>query len=627
MSITLSDPQRRVVEHQDGALLVLAGPGAGKTRVLTERIRRLLAEDSGHFRVLALTFTNKAANEMSDRLADVPEIKDRAFIGTLHSFCMEVLANRGKSVGLDGLPNIFESFQDRKQVLADAVAADPILANELRASGSAKDRTAMLSRWLQAISEAKAALLLPHMLDDTTTRRAYEVYDAELRASSALDFDDLLLLTYRVFEETPKIAHFYRRQYRYMCLDEGQDLNEAQYRLLCALCGDEHRNVMIVGDPKQAIYVWNGADPKYLDLFCRDFHAQKIELNDNYRSSRAVVNAARQLNPSYAVEGQLPIHGDIACRTLADEASEAEFVVGTIQSLVSSGHRDIEGPVTADRCAILGRNRFVFGEVERALDVAKVPFHKKLSAGAHDPSSNVVQELELALRIVANPHDRLHTGLLLKAWGIGKGANEVLARFPSEGRNGLAVLEAMASEASAGDSSIVTDSIRAVAVDGDRCRLGPALQAVENAVASRSDEERAEVLKDLAVWREHWEHFLRASSGGDLSLKLFLSHFALGTTEQAKRDGVALLTVHSAKGMEFDVVFIIGLCEGVFPDYRSRVGVALAEEDRNAFVAVTRSKRLLYLSYPQSRVMPWGDAKAQQPSRYYTAICTGSRSS
>ena len=566
MTITLSSSQERVVGHRDGALLVLAGPGAGKTRVLTERIRRLLAEETGHFRVLALTFTNKAANEMVDRLSDVPDIRERAFIGTLHSFCMEVLANRGKTVGLDGLPNIFESFQDRKQALADAVAADPILADELRSSGGPKERGALLSRWLQAISEAKAALLLPHMVEDETERRVYEVYDAELRASSALDFDDLLLLTYRVFEETPKIAGFYRRQYRYICVDEAQDLNEAQYRLLCALCGSEHRNVMVVGDPKQAIYVWNGADPKYLDLFARDFGAEKVELNDNYRSSLSVVSAARALNPTYTVEGQLPLRGLVHCETCADEEAEAEFVVATLQRLLKEGHPDVEGAITLERCAVLGRTRFVFTSLEASLNERSLPHHKKLSAGTHDPSSTVVQELELALRIVANPHDRLHTGLLAKAWQVGTSANDILAMFPSETRSGLDVLGQLAGSAGSGSAELVLRAVSALPSSDASFRLAPALSVIEDAAAAEEDEARAEILKDIAVWRDHWDHFVRASSGGEHSLKLFLSHFALGTTEQARRDGLALLTVHSAKGMEFDVVFLIGMCEGVFPD-------------------------------------------------------------
>src|SRR6267378_920977 len=158
MTVRLTPVQQQVVNHGDGALLVVAGPGSGKTRVLTERVRRLLGDPTQHFRVLALTFTNKAANEMVERLDDVPDVRTRAFVGTLHSFCMEVLANRGKPIGVDGLPNIFESFDDRKQVLANAVRSEPRLATLLKSAGDTKEQQQVLGRWLGRVSELKNLL-------------------------------------------------------------------------------------------------------------------------------------------------------------------------------------------------------------------------------------------------------------------------------------------------------------------------------------------------------------------------------------------------------------------------------------------------------------------------------------
>jgi DNA helicase-2/ATP-dependent DNA helicase PcrA len=226
MTLRLSKIQQQIVAHDEGALLVVAGPGSGKTRVVTERIRRLLKLPGKHFRVLALTFTNKAANEMVERLEDVDEVKERAFVGTMHSFCTEVLTNRGKSVGITGLPNIFESYRDRKQLLADAVRNDPALTRELKAAGEPKQQKQRLDNWLNAISDAKNSLRFSSMIEDPILRRLYEGYDAGLRACGAVDFDDLLLLTYRLFEERPEIAAFYRRQYRYISVDESQDINE-----------------------------------------------------------------------------------------------------------------------------------------------------------------------------------------------------------------------------------------------------------------------------------------------------------------------------------------------------------------------------------------------------------------
>lgn len=617
MSIRLTAIQRQVVAHGTGALLVVAGPGSGKTRVLTERVRRLLEDPSQHFRILALTFTNKAANEMKERLNDVPEILKRAFVGTLHSFCMEVLANRGKPIGVEGLPNIFESFEDRRQVLANAIRSDPGLSAALRNAGEHKEQQRRLSSWLERISELKNSLLLPSMVEDDEERLLYEGYDAQLRASAALDYDDLLLLTYRLFAERPKVADFYRRQYKYICIDEAQDLNEAQYRLLVSLSGSEFTNVMMVGDPKQAIYVWNGADPKYLDLFQRDFKAKKIELTENFRCAKAVVAAARRLDSSYTVEGQLPIEGAVELIECEDEPGEAQAIVEKIKSLESIGHPDIEGNITPRRCAVLGRNRFVFGSLQEELKRQGILFYKKLSAATHQSESDAVKQFELALRLLANPRDRLHLDILAKAWGAHRLADD--APTPEDADNPLSLLKALAEGAQKGCAPTVLNAVSALRWTGDDFKFLSALERIEEFASTLPEQDRALVLQDTREWRKHWDYYVRSEPGGGHSITSFLGQIALGTTQQPAEDGLALLTVHSAKGMEFDVVFLIGMNEGTFPDYRAR-GPALEEERRSAFVAVTRSKRLLYVTYPNTKVMPWGAVKAQQPSQYISEL-------
>jgi DNA helicase-2/ATP-dependent DNA helicase PcrA len=617
MSVRLTAIQRQVVAHGTGALLVVAGPGSGKTRVLTERIRRLLDDPSQHFRILALTFTNKAANEMKERLNEVPDIHKRAFVGTLHSFCMEVLANRGKPIGVEGLPNIFESFDDRRQVLANAVRSDPPLSAALKNAGDPREQQRKLSSWLERISELKNSLVLPGMVEDADERRLYEGYDAQLRASAALDYDDLLLLTYRLFAERPKIADFYRRQYRYICIDEAQDLNEAQYRLLVSLCGTEFANVMMVGDPRQAIYVWNGADPKYLDLFQRDFKAKNIQLTENFRCSKTVVAAAQRLDSSYTVEGQLPIEGVVELIECEDELAEAQAIIEKIKSLESKGHPDIEGDITPSRCAVLGRNRFVFGRLQEELKKQGMIFYKKLSAATYQSESDVVEQFELALRLLANPRDKLHFEILAKEWG----AQTVAADTPNlqNTDDSMSLLKVLANEARKGCASTVLNAITTLKWTGDDFKFLNALRTIEEYANALPEEDRALILQDTAEWRKHWDYYVRSEPGGAHSVTSFLGQVALGTTQQPTEDGLALLTVHSAKGMEFDVVFLIGMNEGTFPDYRAR-GPALEEERRSAFVAVTRSRRLLYLTYPNTKVMPWGAVKAQQPSKYIAEL-------
>jgi DNA helicase-2/ATP-dependent DNA helicase PcrA len=194
----LSGTQKKVVEFGDGPLLVVAGPGTGKTRVLTERVRRLLSIRWEHFRVLALTFTNKAAREMEERLGDLGELRSRAFIGTLHGFCLDMLSDRGKPVSVTSAPQIFEQFSDRKQILAEAVAADPLLNHELSMAGDTKARNRRLEQWLRAISNVKNHPMTMAVIADALHQRIFDAYNAGLEASGAHDFDDLLLLAYRI---------------------------------------------------------------------------------------------------------------------------------------------------------------------------------------------------------------------------------------------------------------------------------------------------------------------------------------------------------------------------------------------------------------------------------------------
>lgn len=613
----LSATQTRVVEHEEGAMLVVAGPGSGKTRVLTERVRRLVTAVPGHFRVLALTFTNKAANEMKVRLSDLGKARQRAFIGTMHSFCLEMLTERGKPVGVQEIPQIFEQQKDRKEILLEAVRQDPILENELASEPDGKARSRRLDEWLQGISLLKAHPVLGPASDDELGSRILDAYDAGLRACGAFDFDDLLLLAYRLLTEFPKIADFYRRLYRFICIDEAQDLNEAQYSMLTALCGDSFRNVLMVGDPKQAIYGFNTSSPDYMWRFRDDFSAQEIELTENFRSSRAVVDVARSLEPDYMVEAQLPISGRAAVLTGADEDDEARLIANEVERLVAEGHEDVEGGVEYEGCAVLGRTRFALMAVETALRQRGIPYYKRLTAN-HENESDEIEDFLLGLRVCANPKDRLHLATLAKRWKTDEPASWSAS-------DGLTVIRALASSSGRPRAFAVERALAAVAEKIQRLDLMPGIETLRRYAEKLSEEEKRAIYEDAAVLAQEWDQYLR-SGDATRSIGGFMSSKALGATQQASRQGVALLTVHSSKGLEFDVVFIAGMAEGVFPDYRA-LGKKkeMAEEARNAFVAVTRSKRLLYLTYPRSRMMPWGDRRAQEPSRFIlsaSSACT-----
>ncbi|WDR36188.1 ATP-dependent helicase [Pseudomonas serboccidentalis] len=601
----LSPEQLEVVCHVEGPLLVEAGPGSGKTRVLTDRIRHLLTSVQGHFRVLALTFTNKAADEMKDRLLDLGEERDRAFIGTLHSFCLDLLSERGKLLGMEGSPNIFEQLKDRKEVLLKAIDEDLLLSDEINQIEDSKERNKRVDSWLTGISNIKSHPISCAVVDDELSRRVLDAYEAGMRACNAYDFDDLLLLAYRLLVENPKLADLYRRLYKFICIDEAQDMNEAQYAVICALCSDGYKNVMMVGDPRQSIYGFNTSSPEYMERFGREFAAKRVELTANYRSSRAVVKLAQSLDPNYMVAMQLPIEGKSTILVGDNEQDEADKITNELQRLFTEGHPDVEGGIEPSKCAILGRTRFALLAVEQALKQKNIAYYKRLSAN-HENASETVDDFQLALRVLVNSKDRLHLSALAKKWKVPE--PDFLLEYPE-------ILRGMASMASDKRALVVHEAIESVATNQSRLDLMPALKMLEMHADTLPEPDRLAIYEDVAVFRQEWDQYLRAS-GGSKSLSSFMSSKALGNTQKAVREGVALLTVHSSKGLEFDVVFIAGMAEGTFPDYRAANQKELGEESRNAFVAVTRSKRLLYLTYPATRVMPWGGVRRQMQSRF-----------
>jgi DNA helicase-2/ATP-dependent DNA helicase PcrA len=483
-------------------------------------------------------------------------------------------------------------------------------------AGDVKSRTRKLDDWLRAISNVKNHPMTIPEVTDPLERRIYDAYNAGLEASGAFDFDDLLRLAYRLLIENEKIASFYRRLYKYICIDEAQDLNEAQYAVVKAFCGSEFRNVMMVGDPNQSIYGFTTSSPRYMKEFERDFASTKISLDENYRSSKVVVDIAHALEPTYAVKGQLPIMGRAQLLVGADEQGEATLVVDEIQRLCKEGHPDIEGRVTPATCAVLGRTRYALLAVEKELASRNLPFYRRVTS-LHENESILADDFQLALRTLANPRDQLHMSALLKRWEL-KGTDNQAIAAPTQIADLLAKYAKASGEARC---KAVADAIRAIGASDSRLNVRPAIAILRQFADSLDKDERGAVYDDTEVMLQEWDQYLRSSSSTKRALPGFLSSMALGTSQQLKPDGTALLTVHSAKGLEFEVVFIVGMAEGVFPDYRARSNTPeMAEERRNAFVAVTRSRRLLYFSYAKQREMPWGDVWLSKPSPFLSPI-------
>mgnify|MGYP002133250862 CR=1 FL=1 len=613
----LNQAQRDAVVNYDSPSLIIAGAGSGKTRVLTSRIAYMIEQGVAPYNILALTFTNKAAEQMRERIAQMlPDGRHRYIrMGTFHSVFSRILRDNAERIGFPQSFTIYEP-SDCKNLLKTIV-------KELNLDDT-KYKPAMLA---SRISYAKNCLVTPgaylanagaaaedRRMQIPEFGNIYNIYCARCKRNGAMDFDDLLLLTYRLLSEHPRIADFYRRLYRFVCVDEAQDLNEAQYSVLAALCGDSFRNIMMVGDPKQSIYGFNTSSPDYMWRFEEEFGAERIELTENFRSSRAVVALATALDPNYVVEGQLPIQGVVEAIPGADEEAEAKIVADKIRALMAEGHEDVEDLIVWESCAVLGRTRFALMAVESEFRERGIPFYKRLTAN-HENESDVMEDFVLSLRVMANPKDRLHLSALAKRW-------KTVIPAPSGEAEAVNAIGLMASSAGTPGAVAVASALAAIAARSQRLDMLPGLAVIRAHADTLEEDGKRAVYEDVAVFSEEWDQYLRTGPANK-GVGGFMSSKALGATQQASREGVALLTVHSSKGLEFDVVFVVGMAEGVFPDYRAKTRREQEEESRNAFVAVTRSKRLLYLTWPRTRQMPWGDRRNQRPSRYLTSLRKG----
>jgi DNA helicase-2/ATP-dependent DNA helicase PcrA len=613
----LTDIQREAVAWDDGAMLVLAGPGSGKTQVLTCRIARLLDEGRDKsFRILALTFTNKAADEMKERVTNfVPGLEERANIGTFHSFCGQVLRQHGIHLGIKPDFAIYSQDGDRKAVLEDALkraGMDPLAV-----------------RYLSQIDRMKTMLVDPKdaesRLTGTTDAHAialtYQAYEDELRRLNVLDFNSLIFEAHRLFSNFPAIAVRYRRTYPYWLLDEFQDTNDAQYRLIRAMAGQDFKNVFAVADDDQIIYQWNGASFRQLQRFRADFSPQLIQLPTNYRCPPAIVAAANRLvaynvqrteakKPLVAgkTELKLPEHEHIQLRAFDSDETEAEEIAKEIAA---------RGTSQWGQTTVLARTRALLERMQKALQVQQVP--AVIAQRRDDFLSAEIRWLVACLVETVRPLDRRNLAVLVDAFNrfaaIQVSVDQVLSDAEASGVAYLRVW-ADAAKRAVGDGSPRLKLIEAAG------RLEPtsAKKVADDVLAefasrATGSEPDPDLVEDLAAWREIsndiGKHF-----GRNITLDEFLQQLQLRSKEPSPQaNTVTLMTVHGAKGREFDFVYLIGLAEDILPSFQSRQkgddSPEMEEERRNCFVAITRAKESLILSRANT-YRGWG----KQPSRF-----------
>lgn len=606
-NIQLSTKQKQVASHIEGALLVLASAGSGKTRVLTERIKQLA--NNTKRKILAITFTNKASEEIKERLQEDSDILDRLFVGTFHSFCSNVLEKHGSAIGYTELPQVFSEMEDRLKIIEDAIMETPTLMQRYNAMDQ-KQRNQFKNNALEVISQIKREVILDEDLeqrvDDKDVILLYFNYNELMTSMNAIDFDDLLFLTYRLFISNPNIAALYRRNFEYICIDEAQDLNKAQYMVLRSLTSDEHRNVMLVGDPKQAIYGFNGSSSKYMDkIFIEDYNPVIIKLDENFRSARKVLELANKLIPKSSSLENVVIEG--VCKILNFESveKEANYVVSKIEQLLNSlSANDIEEEVTENRIAVLARNKYVLLPIEEKLKEKKIKYYYKSAIKGLSFDSTSGKIFNLALEVKVNPKDRLHISQLIRLVDVKDQQN----------------IEDIKIHCSNALYQEILTAIIKLEEDGSNFKttINGIISKLENKdnFTDLNDNELRIAHIDLCEIRNHWRNYERSTQ--TRTLGSFRNAMALGQTFQNEKNvGITLSTVHVMKGQESDIVFLVGMDDLTFPDYRAvqKGGLEMEQEKNNLYVAITRAKRHLYITYPLSRVMPWGDSKPRSKSR------------
>ena len=630
---TLNEAQRRAVEVPGGPLMILAGPGSGKTRVITHRIAHLVQERGiPPWRILAVTFTNKAAREMRERIEVLLGDKATSLtMGTFHSICARLLRREGEAIGLSRDFVIYDT--DDQMSLIRTIEA------ELDIDQKRFTPRAILSAISSAKNERRDAASFGRSVDnyfEEIVGRVFERYEAALRRSGAVDFDDLLGRTLELFEKHPEIQQQYAERYLFALVDEFQDTNLVQYQLARAL-SSVHHNLTVVGDPDQSIYSWRAADIRNLLDFERDFPgATTVLLEQNYRSTGHILRVAHAIisKAEGRPEKDLWTSNPDGERVVEYEATygeeEAQFIGGEIQRLLRGDRYK-----TSD-IAVMYRTNAQSRAIEEAFIAMGVRY--RIVGGTRFYDRREVRDLIAYLRIVHNEYDTVAFDRIVNVPTRGIGETTVATLIAASVEMGLSVL-AVAHRAvygPLGDGVPVLSTRARGAIQGF-------LEIVESFGAQRDNMSVAQLLDRLLAQvdyrahltktdREHadvrWENVQELRSVAaqyeeveeDSSLAAFLEEVALVSDvddpESDTPDAVTLITLHSAKGLEYDVVFMPGMEEGLLPHIRALDDPAQMEEERRlCYVGITRARERLYLSRARRRFM-YGQVRGNPASRF-----------
>lgn len=623
----LNPQQLDAVKHTNGPLIIFAGAGSGKTRVLTYRIAYLLSLGVSPFHILAVTFTNRAAAEMRERVQQLVGSDGRnVWISTFHSMAVRILRREARHIPYD---QSFIIYDD-----ADQMTVMKRCIEELRVD----DRKFRPRGVLAEISSLKNELVDPEEYSELvrnvreeTIAKLYSLYQKKLRQQNAMDFDDLLVQTVRLFRSEPQVLQNYQQRFQYIMVDEYQDTNHAQYVLIHLLAGGR-KNICVVGDDDQSIYGWRGADIRNILNFERDYpDVRVIKLEQNYRSTQCILNVANELISHN--RGRKPKELWTSNREGApvyfyqafDEKDEAKFVGNTIKDLISRGeavYRD---------CAVFYRTHAQSRPIEEECIRSGIPY--RIYGGQRFYERKEIKDILAYLRVVSNPADEVSLRRIINVPRRGIGDTTIARVEEAALRTGRTFAEALAHPECADLGARAVGAIKgffkmvnrwmalegAVSIVGlvERILDETGYTAVLENEKTVEAETRLENLKEFLVVAQQYD------SANDRSLAGFLEELALVTdidNYQPGEDAVVLMTIHSAKGMEFPVVFLTGMEEGLFPHARALDEESELEEERRlCYVGITRAEERLFLSRAMHRSI-YGSVEFRQPSRFLDEI-------
>jgi len=622
----LNTMQKEAVITTEGPLLILAGAGSGKTRVLTHRIAYLIKEKKvSPSNIIAITFTNKAAAEMKTRVLDILGYTGDLWVSTFHSACVRILRRDIDKIGYDRNFVIFDTT-DQKSVITDCL-------KELNLSDKQYTQRSILS----AISKAKDKMISPEEFinyfgNDYRTKKIqeiYSLYESKLKKNNALDFDDIIIKTIKLFKSNIDILNFYQKKFRYIMVDEYQDTNSPQYQFINLIAGG-YGNLCVVGDDDQSIYGWRGADIKNILDFEKDYpNAKIIKLEQNYRSTHIILDAANNVIDNNIKRKRKSLWTEnkkgekiIFCE-LEDERQEAEFIVQEISEFVKKEKRNY------DDFAILYRTNAQSRVFEEAFMRKDIPY--KIVGALRFYDRKEIKDIIAYLRILVNPYDDVSLKRIINVpkRGIGLAAITMLENIAAEKNTSLFFAIKDAEEVSKAKKSMTEfrEFIEKLMNKKDEMEVPEIIDYILEETGYLNELE-LENTKESENRIENIQEFKNAAYefnqyAEDKTLESFLSGITLVSDIDIAGDiknSVVLMTLHSAKGLEFPIVFMAGMEEGIFPGARSFVDEhELEEERRLCYVGITRAKEKLYMTYAKTRNL-YGKFQYSVSSRFINEI-------